>query len=242
MLAFGYCVVSIHVAEVDYVPAQKSLFARTNRRLCLSATCISNFLRQHFPRRHSADSDDGGVAVYVQRAAGLHRRLQPVDEAGGCHLPDRLHADYAPVSGAADLRGQYAAGAWHHAGSQRSAAHRAAVRSGQFGQSQHDVRHSRHHHGGQSHPLRRKGGKLSVGVVFKKCQQSNLFTRTISGRRQISGSGVCGILRSCASRHFYLWYRWSSLALSFRRQPRSASAFSPSAVMTAPCWISSAVR
>ena len=129
MLAFGYCVVSIHVAEVDSVPAQKSLFARTNRRLCLSATCISNFLCQHFPRRHSADSDDGGFAVYVQRAEGLHGWLQPMDEAGGGDLPDSFYADNTPVSGTADLRGQYAAGAWHHAGSQRGAAHRTAIRS-----------------------------------------------------------------------------------------------------------------
>ena len=91
--------------------------------------CGQNFLCQHLSRRHSADSDDGGFAVYVQRAEGLHRRLQSVDEAGRGDLPHRLHADNASVLGAADLCGQYAAGARHHAGGQRSAAHRAAVRS-----------------------------------------------------------------------------------------------------------------
>ena len=90
---------------------------------------VKIFFRQYFARRHSADSDDRRFAVYVQRAEGLHRRLQPVDEAGGGDLSDRLYADNAPVSGAADLRGQYAAGSRHHAGGQRSAAHRAAVRS-----------------------------------------------------------------------------------------------------------------
>ena len=91
--------------------------------------CVVKIFFANISRGDSADSDDRRFAVYVQRAEGLHRRLQPVDEAGRGDLPDRFYADHLAFFGAADLRGQYAAGARHYAGGQRSAAHRAAVRS-----------------------------------------------------------------------------------------------------------------
>ena len=99
-------------------------------RVCLLRD--QNFLSEHQARRHPARADVGGVAVYVLRAARIFGRVHAVDETGRSDLSDGVHADDTALSRAHDVPEQHAAGARHHACSERGAAHRTAVRVGQL--------------------------------------------------------------------------------------------------------------
>ena len=65
-----------------------------------------------------AHSNSGQLTVYVQRSAGIYRRIQSMVQAGHCDLPYRIYANNAAVPWTDDIPEQYALGAWHYAGCQ----------------------------------------------------------------------------------------------------------------------------
>ena len=62
--------------------------------------------------------NSGRLTVYVQRSAGIYRRIQSMVQAGHCDLPYRIYANNAVVPWTDDIPEQYALGAWHYAGCQ----------------------------------------------------------------------------------------------------------------------------
>ena len=85
-------------------------------RLCLLRD--QDIFRQYQARRHPAHSNSGRLTVYVQRSAGIYRRIQSMAQAGHCDLPYRIYANNAVVPWTDDIPEQYALGAWHYAGCQ----------------------------------------------------------------------------------------------------------------------------
>lgn len=85
-------------------------------RLCLLRD--QDIFRQYQARRHPAHSNSGRLTVYVQRSAGIYRRIQSMVQAGHCDLPYRIYANNAVVPWTDDIPEQYALGAWHYAGCQ----------------------------------------------------------------------------------------------------------------------------
>lgn len=85
-------------------------------RLCLLRD--QDIFRQYQARRHPVHSNSGRLTVYVQRSAGIYRRIQSMVQAGHCDLPYRIYANNAVVPWTDDIPEQYALGAWHYAGCQ----------------------------------------------------------------------------------------------------------------------------
>ena len=85
-------------------------------RLCLLRN--QDVFRQYQAWRHSAHSNSGRFAVYVQRSPWLCGRLQSMVQAGYSDLPYGIYADNLVVPWTNDIPEQYAVGAWHYAGRQ----------------------------------------------------------------------------------------------------------------------------
>ena len=85
-------------------------------RLCLLRN--QDVFRQYQAWRHSAHSNSGRFAVYVQRSPWLCGRLQSMVQAGYSDLPYGIYADNLVVPWTDDIPEQYAVGARHNAGSQ----------------------------------------------------------------------------------------------------------------------------
>ena len=127
-------------------------------RLCLLRG--QGVFPKHQARRDIARADVGRISVYVLRAERICGRVHAMDETGRGALPHGVHADDIAFFGAYDVYRKYAARPRRHACGERGAAHRAAVRAGQFGKVQSHERGTRHDDGDQPFENGRSGRQV----------------------------------------------------------------------------------
>ena len=111
-------------------------------------------------RRDPARADVGGLAVYVFRAERVFGRVHAMDETGRGDLSYGIHADNALIFGADDVQRKHAARPRGNDRGERGAAHRAALRAGQFGEVQSHERGTRHDDGDQPFEDGRAGWQI----------------------------------------------------------------------------------